>query len=257
MAFVSAADIASYVQTIYDDAILIARDNNLMTGLVTGYSASGTAVRSRSEYGTATINSIGDTDDLTSQAFTPSVANSLTPYEYGAQFFLTDTRIETDLFGVQNDASMELGAAAQQSVEVNLLSNFSSLTGGTVGAAGTAITWGQGHALGKAASVARSVTNASDMLLDDVNRAFYVGSVSGVAIFTSSNISIDASDDAYCGMFNPQAMALDVRRAMRIEPERDASRRGYELNLSMLYAHGVWRPKFGIQGLFDATAPTS
>jgi len=29
------------------------------------------------------------------------------------------------------------------------------------------------------------------------------------------------------------------------------------LNLSMLYGYGVWRPLFGVQGTFDATAPTS
>ena len=95
------------------------------------------------------------------------------------------------------------------------------------------------------------------MIQDDVLRNFYVGSVSGVDIFTSSNIAVDATPDAYCAMFARPAIAIDWRRAPRIEPERDASRRGWELNLSALYAHGVWRPKFGIQGLFDATAPTS
>jgi hypothetical protein len=282
MAFVTAADIASYVQTIFEDAQMVARDNNLMTGLVTTFSASGTASRSRSEYGTATINQIGETDDLASQAFTPSVQNTLTPYEYGAQFFLTDTRIESDPFAIRSEASMELGSALGQSVETNILGNFSSFTGGTVGAAGSALSWGyfyammsrlraqnapmpyyfvchphQWHALGKAASVAGTMTNAAPELLSGINTNFYVGSVSGVMIFTSSNIAVDGSDDAIAGMFSRQALAFDVRRAMRLEPERDSSRRGWELNLTMLYAHGVWRPKFGIQGTFDAAAPTS
>ena len=34
----------------------------------------------------------------------------------------------------------------------------------------------------------------------------------------------------------------------------NASRRGTEINLSAVYAYGVWRPAFGIQGTFDATA---
>jgi hypothetical protein len=114
----------------------------------------------------------------------------------------------------------------------------------------------QWHVLGKAVAPGATVTN-SDNIQNAVLQNFYVGSVSGVQIFTSSNISIDGSADAYCGMFAQPAIALDWRRAPRVEPERDASRRGWELNLSALYAHGVWRPKFGVQGIFDATAPES
>lgn len=276
------SDISSYVNTVFEDAMFVARDNNLMASLVTVYNdRSGMAVRKNSEYGTAIINSIGETDDLTSQAFTPSLLSTLTPAEVGAQFFMTDQRLESDIFGVQQDASQELGNAMAQNIEKNLLGNFSSLTGGTVGTAGSTLTWGhffamltglrrqnapqptafvcrpeQWHALGKAVAPGSTVTN-SPALQDSIVGRFYVGSVSGVDIFTSANISVDGSDDAYCAMFNPAAIALDIRRAPRIEAERDASRRGWELNLSAVYAHGVWRPKFGVKGIFDAAVPTS
>lgn len=282
-AFVQASDIAAFVNTVYQDALLVAREQNLMAGLVTGFNdRSGTAIRSLQTYGTATLNSIGDADDLTSQAFTPSVLSTLTPGEVGAQFFLTDLRMETDPFNVRNDAAMELGQAMAEKIDRDLLGTFSSLTGGTVGAAGSAFSWGyfyamlsrlkaqkapmpyalvchpyQWHALGKAASVAGSQTNASVQLLDNVNKNFYVGTVSGVAIYVTSNLAIDGSDDAKPAMFSAPALALDIRRAPRIEPERDTSRRGWELNLSAVYAYGVWRKTFGVQGIFDCTAPTS
>lgn len=282
MAFVKAADITSYVDTIYEDALLVARENNIMAGLVASFSASGTATRSRSEYGTVTINQITDVDDLSSQALTPSVQNSLTPYEYGAQFFLTDTRVESDRFGVAADASLELGQGLGEAIDKNLLGNFSSLTGGTVGAAGTTITWGhvaamhtelrtqkapgpyycvlhprQWHNLGKTIAQGSTVTNAPELLMNEVNRAFYVGHAMGVAFFTTANISVDGDGDGYCALFSRQALALDWRRMPRVEPERDASRRGYELNLSAIYAHGVWRPKWGVQGIFDASVASS
>ena len=284
MAFNTAANITAFVNTVYEGALLVARDNNVMASLVTVYNdRSGTAIRSLQTYGTATINTIGETDDLSSQTLTPSVLATLTPAEVGAQFFITDLRVETDPFPIQSDASMELGMALAQSLEKNLLGNFSSLTGGTVGAAGTTITWGhvmamnarlraqnapgpyfmvlhpyQWHQLGKAASVASSVsTNAPPDFLSAIQRQYWLGSAYGIQFFNSSNIAIDGSDDAYCALFSRQSLALDIRRGMRVEPERDSSRRGYELNLSMVYAHGVWRKAFGIQGLFDATAPTS
>lgn len=277
-----AGDIAAFVNTIYEDSLLIARDNNLMSALVTGFSdRSGTATRSLQTYGTATLVQVNDYDDLNSQQFTPSVLSTLAPVEFAAQFLLTDLRLETDPFQVRNDAAMELGLATAQSIELNLLNTFSSLTGGTVGAAGTVITWGhffamlsrlrgqnaplpyafvchpyQWHVLGKAVAPGATVTN-SPAIQDAMLRSFYVGSVSGVDIYTSANIAIDGSDDAKCAMFSRPAIALDVRRAPRMEVQRDASRRAWELNMTTVYKAGVWRKTFGVQATFDAATPAS
>ena len=148
IAFALANDIKSYVQTIYEDALLVARENALATNLVTVYrDRSGTAIRSNSQYGTATIQSIGEADDLASEAFTPSVLQSLTPGEVGSQFFITDTRVETDPFTVRSDAAIELGMAMANKIDLDVFSNISSLTGGTIGASGTAITWGHFNAM--------------------------------------------------------------------------------------------------------------
>ena len=48
-----------------------------------------------------------------------------------------------------------------------------------------------------------------------------------------------------------------LRRAPRLAPQRDESRRGLELNLSTRYAYGVWRPLHGVAILSDGSAPTS
>jgi hypothetical protein len=277
------SDIAGFVQTVYERAMLVARENTLAVNLVTVYAdRSGTAARSNSEYGTATIQAIAETDDLTSQSFTPSVLSTLTPAEAGGQFFVTDLRRETDPNPVLNDAAIELGMAVADKVDRDIFSNFSSLTGGTVGASGTAITWGyfsamlarlvarkaprpyvfvchpyQWDVLARAVSqAAASRTNVPEYLMEAVARNYFMQTVSGVDIFVTSNVPL-SSTDARCAMFSRPALAYDLRRAARLEPERDASRRGYELNMTTVYAHGVWRPTYGIQGLFDATAPES
>lgn len=274
-------NIAAFVQTIYEDALLVIRENALATSLVTVYGdRSGTAARSRSNYGTATINDIGETDDLTSQAFTPSVESTLTPAERGAQFFLTDLRVETDPFPVRADAAQELGASMADKIDRDVFSNFSSLTGGTVGASGSAMTWKyfsamlarlvnqkaprpymfvchpyQWDRLASAVSVAAAVrTNAPEYIMEAVGRNYFVGNYSGVDIFVSSNVPL-STNDAYAAMFSRAALAYDNRRSPRLESERDASRRGWELNMTAVYAHGVWRKTWGIQGIFDATTP--
>lgn len=270
--------ISSFVNTIWDDALLVVRDQNLATSLVTVKNDTmGMAPRALQEYGTVTINQIAETDDLTSQAFTPSTLATLTPYEYGAQFFLTDQRLESDPFGVRQDAALELGSGMAESIDTKVFSNFSSLTAGTVGASGTVITWGyfydmlaylrngkvplndisfvcspfQWSVLAQAASLATSAsTNAPEYLRAAVAQNYFVGRIGPVNIYVSANVPV-SSTNAYCAMFHRMALGYDQRRAPRLEPERDASRRGTELNLSAVYAHGVWRPKWGVQGLFD------
>lgn len=278
------SDISGYIQTIYDDAVFTARENTFMAQLVTPFNDTmdEKKTRQRSDWGSATIATLGETDDLSSQSFTPTAGNTLTPVEYGAQFFLPDTRVSADPFGVRNAAAQELGMALATDINTNLLGNLASLTGGTVGAAGTTITWGhffatlsqlevatkkagpyvcvmhtyQWHVLAKSVAAAATVTNAP-MFQDEVMKRWYVGTVGPVDIYTSTDITIDGSDDASGGMFQRQAIAFDGRRAPRLEPERDASRRGWELNMTSVYAHGVWRSSFGIVMTFDASTPTS
>lgn len=66
----------------------------------------------------------------------------------------------------------------------------------------------------------------------------------------------DGSDDFAGGCFPKQAIAIDWRQPIRVEPQRDASRRGWEFNMSAIYAHGIWRPDLGVVLLLDANAPT-
>ncbi len=277
------SDISSFVNTVFEAAILVARDNNVMSGLVRGFNdRTGLATRQNSQYGGATMNDIAETDDLVGQAFTPSSIASLTPSEAGAQYFLTDSRVESDPFAVRADAAADLGGAMATKIETDLIGGFTSFTAGTIGTAGSLLTWGQlfaaeailrdnkapypyfcvlhpyqYHAIAKAASVASSsATNAPQSLLEQINSMFFVKQAGGIFIFTSANVDNSTVGTTYGGMFSRDALAIDMRRAPRLEPERDASRRGWELNMSAVYGHGVWRPTFGVAMLADATAPT-
>lgn len=275
-------DISSFINSIFEDALFVARENMFIDQVVTVYNdRMGNATRQNSAYGSATIVSVGETDDLQSQAFTPSSLATVTPAEAGAQFFLTDLRIESDPFQVRADAATELGAAIATKIQQDILTSFTSLTGGTVGSAGSTITWGHFLAaraqlknkkapepyvavlheyhwfrLAKSAAVGATVTN-SPRLQDEVAGRYYVGTVAGVDIYTTVDITPDGSDDATSAIFSRDAVMYDQRRAPRLEPERDASRRGWELNMTAVYGYGAWRPLHGIQLVFDAAAPSS
>jgi hypothetical protein len=195
---------------------------------------------------------------------------------------MTDTRLENDPFNYAAEARDELGAGLADSIDVNILSAFTSLTGGTIGGFGSAPTWGQFYAalavlrsqkapgnwvavmhpyqfygLGTAAAVAGGIsqTNAPDFQ-NEVMRNFWMGRAAGVDIYISTNVPMSGGTAATYGIFSRDAIGFDVRRPTRIEPERDASRRGWELNLSCIYGSGAWRPKFGVQVKTSAIAPT-
>jgi hypothetical protein len=266
------SDISTLVNPILERSLAVARDNNVLAGLVTPFSAEGSEDRKFFQYSAVTMNQVGETDDLTSQAFTPAVLGTITPAEWGAQVFLTDQRIASDWNAAREDSAQELGASMGNSVDTNLCGLFNSFTGGSAGASGSLATWAyffemqsklraayapmpysfvctpaQWYSLGKAVAPGATVTNSPN-IQNEAARNFYVGSVGGVEIYVSANCET-SSTDAYAGMFSRAAIGLDIRRPFRIEPDRDASRRGIELNASMVYGYGLYRPTFGVYGI--------
>lgn len=263
------SDISTIVNPILERSLAVARDNNVMAGLVTPFSSDGSEARQFYQYSAVTINAVGESDDLSSQAFTPAALGTVTPAEYAAQVFLSDQRIASDWNVAQEDASQELGAGMGKNVDEALTGLFNNFTGGSVSHTGSLATWAyffeamsklrtnfapmpyvfvctpaQWFSLGQSASVGATVTNAPAKQNEFASN-FYVGSMAGVEIYVTENCE-DSSTDSYAGMFSRAALALDIRRPFRIEPERDASRRGVELNASMVYGAGLYRPTFGV-----------
>jgi hypothetical protein len=282
------AAVSALAQDIQDDAVFVVREASLMQRLVNVFSdMTGGNPRVGYAYNQASAGDIGEADDLTSSAFTPSADQTLTPSEIGLQFFVTDKRVSSELpENWRNDASQELGFAALDKIETDLIGEMANLTGGTVGASGTVITWGyvaaaiavarnanknaakplscvlhgyQWAVLAKSASIAGATSMAqSSDLSNQATQAsgVQVASFMGVPIYQVF-AAADSSTDFTGGVFPREAIAIDWRQAIRVEAERDASRRGTELNMSGLYAHGVWRPARGVKMIFNAAAPTS
>lgn len=281
------SDVSAIANNIQEDAYFIVREAAIMQNFVTVFGdMKGGNPRISYEYSSVDAASIAETDDLTSSAFTPSAGQTLTPAEIGAQFFISDLRRDSELpESIMTDAARELGFAAADKINDDIAGDMASLTGGSVGAAGTAITWGyvaaaiaqarnasksiavplvavihgyQAAVLAKAASVAGATVITTPATNDSITKSGITQAFSflGVPIYQVF-VSPDTGVDFTGGVFPREALALDWRRPIRIEAERDASRRGTEINMSGVYAHGVWRPALGVKMIFDAAAPTS
>ena len=212
-----------------------------------------------------------------------STLATITPGEIAAQVVLTDQDLETDPDGARMDAEFELGMAVATKIDEDLLGTFTSFATDKGDGAGNSATF-ENYAAGVA--VVNNVTKRSDGAtmtvfhpyqwhdlwlelgkpaatypnLQEVTtqalRDYYITTLlGGNQIYTSSNISVDASDDAIGGIFTRNAIWIDTRRPMRMEPERDASARAWELNVNAGYGYGLVRSTYGVKFTSDALAP--
>ena len=282
MAITQYTSISSFVAGIYEDSVLVAREAGLMPPLVSRYSAQGRMVRTFSTRPEVSYESVADAVDYSNPTtFGKSSVGTLTPAEVIAQFILTDANIESDPDNARNQAAQELGEAAAKKVDTDLLTVFSSFTvdTGTANSAFSSTIMADAISRLRAAYAPTGALRAvlhpyhwhdvfietgvpaatyanKDEMTTQALRDYWMANYLGVPVYTSANIGVDGNDDAISAVFAPQAIALDIRRAYRVEPERDASLRAWELNATMVYAVGLGeRPTWGVKITADATAP--
>lgn len=282
MAVTKVSDLNSLFNTIYERALFVAREMNLMAALVDNRSATGWMTRNISIRPAISAVSVAETEDFNSPTtFGLTAKATLTPGEIIAQVVMTDRDIETDPHGAQDDATVELGAALAAKIDNDLLGLFSSFSTDKGDGAGSTATLSNISAalavlnFNKARQYGRpnivlhpyhwhdiwvelgqpSTNVVASEAANQALKDYFVADLLSASWYTSSNIAIDGSADAISGLFVRPALMLDTRRAPRLEPDRDPSARAWELNITAGYAYGVVRDEFGVKFTADATEP--
>lgn len=281
MAITALSDLNGLYNTIYERALFVAREQNLMSNLVDQRSATGWMNRVIPIRAQVSAVTVAETTDYASPTTMSKTAKAtLTPGEIIAQALLTDIMMDTDPDSAVSDTAMELGGAVATKIDEDLTAEFANFTtdkGTGAGLAFTLASLATGYAtLVNAKALQYGAINAvlhpfhyHDIWLElgqpDTNFLnaerdnalvnYFRGQLVGANIYISANIAVDVSDDAVSGMFNTPAIMLDTRRAPRLEPDRDASARATEWNMTAGYATGVVRDEFGVGLTADATAP--
>jgi len=283
MAITTTADLNGLFNTIYERALLIIREMNLMSALVTNYSANNFYTRQFSSRPELTVSDATEGIDFAyAQAYGKTAGGTLVPGEKMVQTIITDIAMMNDPDPLMQDASQEMGFAIAEKIDTDLVSVFSSFTK-QVGTAGSALTFGNvaagisvlrtRHAPGQInivlhpyqwhdifVQLGSPTTNQAFLgdLANEALRQYFVGNWLAARWFVSSNIRIDASDDATGGIFTQQAIAFDSRIAPSLRPQRDESLRAWELNMVAGWAFGLGpRPTYGIKVVSDVTEPTA
>jgi hypothetical protein len=281
MAITTVSDLNGLYNNIYERSLFVAREMNIMTNLVRQFSATGFMVRKFSVRPTVTAQVKAEGVDFANPTtFGKDHLATLTPATVMAQALLTDEDRDTDPDGAINDAAQEMGGAVATKIDVDLCADFASFTTdvgpgagqtATIAKAAVAVSvlrnrkapnpiysvWHPYHwhdlwvELGQPATTKAFLGDVANQALKD----FYVGNWINVQHFVNANIAVDGSDDAVSGIFNQNSLGFDSRQAPMLEPERDASRKATELNMSAAYAHGVIRETYGVKYTADAATP--
>jgi len=278
------ADISTLINDIREGAVFAARQQNLLVPTVTVFrDTMGMNPRKNSQYGTLAVRSLAEGEDRVASQFNRTALSTLTPASYGDQVLLTDQRLATDDQNVRADAAMEMSAAVSQAVDEAIADNFPSLTGGTIGSAGSTILWSSiiaaralahglkipgpywcalhpyqwNHLLQSALTDSTAQISNAPIFQDRLTSNYFMSTLFNDVFFViTPSVDVDSSDDATGAFYNRMAMAYDERKGFYIEPERDGSRESWELNYGLWYATGVWRPAFGIKLIGDAATPS-
>ena len=269
---------------IFEDAIFTVQEMSLMARLAKPYSATGWMTRDVTKHAEVpTAQNVDEDQDYSNPRENARTSVTLTPGEIMAQQILTDRDIDTDPSAARSDSATWLAQSITNKIESDLLGLFSSLTRGT-GTLNSALTL---DFIAEAIAILRVTSKGNggpifvllhpfqwldiwnelgspagtQAFLGDIANAamreMFVGSFLGASWFQTSSIVVDGDDDAYGAVFNRECFALDTRKAPVLEPERDASKRAWELNMSAGYAYGIIRAEMGVYIRSDASSPSN
>jgi len=94
---------------------------------------------------------------------------------------------------------------------------------------------------GYAASVAPHVSDVGNELLSS---SAYVGRLFNVKIFQSTTIAADSANGAFGAVFSPLAFAHVLKRPLRLETQRDASKRSTEYVATTARGNGILKESY-------------
>jgi N4-gp56 family major capsid protein len=221
---------------------------------------------------------VADGTDLSNTAFN-TTSKTITAAEVGVMVELTDLAAESATDDVAAAIGRQIGDAMAKKVDTDLAALFSGFSN-QINKAEAAVTVDD---LFKAAATLRAnqapgnyvavlhpyqaydlksqLTNAgatmSHSLSDVGNTALmdgFIGRIAGVDIFESTVITGDSAGAYVGGVMTQDALGYMVKRDMRIETERNASKRSLEIVGSMAYGVSELFDQYGVGIASDASA---
>lgn len=275
MAATTSSTLDDLFVNIVAQARFTAEEQSLLAGLVTRYdigNVAGTTIQVPKYPSIAAANLTEGTDMTSTTVSTSSVTCAVG--EVGAQVLLTDiaamgagnpaaelgtvlgnsiaTKMDQDIIALFDGFSTSLGATTQELTVADIFKAAATLRANKARGAMFAVLHPyQAYALKANLTNSFANPNGGDAQNEAMRRG-YVGTIGGVEIYESANVTIDGSGDAKGAIFSAEALCLAMKRDFNIEPQRDASNRAWELNATAVYGVAELDDSYGVEMYFDA-----
>ena len=269
--------------SIVAEALFVASEKSIMRGLVRNYTIN------PGQGKTVTVpiypkQTAAALTEGTAPSFTAVSTDgaTLTVSEVGLTAQISDLAIMASSSNVISDIGRLFGEAIARKMDADLLAKFDTFSGYVGGVSTTATPALIFQAIAKLRSagydtandcaivlhpnvaydVASTLTSTfaapASMVGNDALRNGFMGLLGGVPVYQSSLVgatsaSGGAGGDYACGIFHKDALGLAMMQDIRIESQREATKRGFDIVGSAIYGVGELYDGAGIQGIFDSS----
>jgi N4-gp56 family major capsid protein len=270
----------AFFSNVVQAGLFTLNETSIMRPLIRNYDMTGTPGLTAQVpiYPTVAVSTPGDGADLSNAAFDLTTSKTITASEKGVMVTLTDLMKETASEDVASAIGRQIGSALAEKVDTDIAALFSGFSN-TVGTGADEISI---EDLFKAAATLRTnkvpsgplycvlhpkqafqikklLTNAGSTInhnLSDLGnealRNGFVGTLAGMQIFESTVITGDSAGAFVGAAFHGDALGYMVKRALRVENQRDASLRADEIVGSMAYGVSEIFDEYGVGIIGDA-----
>ena len=273
----TSSTISELYTEIVAEALFTASEQSIMKGLVRNYTIAGGGKSVEVPiYPTVSASAVSEASDLSNTAINPSSV-TITASEVGIMTTLTDLARNSAIRNVAGDIGRLFGEAIAKKVDSDLSALFTGFSTEKGPGAGSELTiqdlfeasaelktanapapyYGVFHPK-QIFNVKKSLTNTfvgrDTELSNEAMRTGFVGTIAGIQVFESSNISVDGSDDSIGGVFSQDALGLAMMQDLKIESQRDASLRADEIVATAVYGVSELHDSYGVKLTADTLA---
>ena len=269
--------------SIVAEALFVASEKSIMRGLVRNYSLGAGQGKTVTVpiYPKVTAAALTEATAPTFTAVSTDGA-TLTVSEVGLTAQVSDLAMMASSSNVVADIGRLFGEAVARKMDTDLMALFMALSTSTVGGVTTTATPALiFQAIAKLRSQGYDTSNDCAIVLHpnvayDVasvltstfaapasaigNSALengFMGMIGGVPVYQSSLVPVEtggsAAGDYACAVFHKDAFGLAVMQDIRIESQREATKRGFDIVGSAIYGVGELYDAAGVRMIFDSS----
>ena len=262
---------------IVAEAQFVASEKSIMRNLVKNYAISGGGKAVEVPvYAQVSAAAVSEATDLSNTAIDPTSV-TITASEVGVMTTLTDLarnsaprnvaadigklfgealarKQDTDLTGLFNGFNSALGDGTTAISPAVIFNALSTLRANSLPANECAVVVHPKIAYDLKSGLTNTFAGLDTETSNEALRAGFVGTLAGMRIFETSNMSNSGNAGDYIGAaFHKDALAIAMMQDVKIETQRDASLRADEIVATSIYGVGEIHDSYGVQLNHDSS----